>query len=931
MDFARSIRQPAPTAAPRRSRAHFGTARAARFVFVFVLVSLLSWAGAALSYDGIWSQVPSGGTPPPARRDVGAVYDSNRDRLLALGSDGFLYAMPFGQVWAKLTSVPLYASTGYERAVYDEVNDVMIVVNSNLEVWSQNLSSPGAWVRLDSGGQRPPLRTFFAVAYDSKRHRLYLFGGGPYTGLFNDLWWFPTTGNAGTWTQTVPGGTAPPGLWGPLMIYDSLRDRLVLGFGSSDGAYTTTNDLWAVGLAGAPSWASLPETGTPPTPMMVGQAIYDPADDALLLFGGYNAPATQAVEYQFAGDAGWHALAPLGGAPNARFSGNMFYRPAPPQMLLFGGFTGNTSLSDVWTLTRAGVPHVPVIATVTPVGGRVGQHVTIEGTDLDGVNVVTFGGVPAPLHSVSWGTLVTEVPVGAATGPLVVGGPSGSATWTSPFFVGETPVVTSVEPDSGRTGDVITLRGHHFTGATLVQFGGTGAAAVSVISDSVLFATVDTAASSGLVLVVTPAATGASDVSFSYFEDNPIPLLRHVQDVRGDQGGKVQLSWEASDFDRAGLRRITGYRVWRRGQPPHLGLAGASLPSGWRARPARAAGPAVAPVEYWESLATLPAAALSGYAYTAATTRDSVAGDPAWTAYFVEALTAEATLSYASVVDSGYSVDNLAPPTPSPFAVVYAPGGNTLHWRGRTLADLRGYEIHRGASATFVPSAVTKIALVADTTWQDLAGPHFYKLAAVDVHGNRSYFASASPQSPVATLAAFVKAERAPGRVELSWYAGGNPGLEAIVYRRTLTTGWERVGVAAADGEGWLRFTDAEATDTERYGYRLGVAEPEGEELALGEAWIDALQLRFALLGIAPNPSRDGRVSVSFSLPASERVRVQLFDVAGREVASVERAGSSASVSRVEFGAGGRLATGVYLLRATSGGVSLARRVVVLN
>jgi hypothetical protein len=313
------------------------------------------------------------------------------------------------------------------------------------------------------------------------------------------------------------------------------------------------------------------------------------------------------------------------------------------------------------------------------------------------------------------------------------------------------------------------------------------------------------------------------------------------------------------------------------------------------------------------------------------TPADSTEGDPAWTAFFVQALTADAYTFYNSVVDSGYSVDNLAPPTPAPFAVTYTPGGNTLHWRGRALADLRGYQVHRGASSTFAPSAATLVVTTGDTTYADIPGGHYYKLAAIDVHGNLSRFVSASPNQPVATLASFVNASRERERIALTWYSGGNPGLEANVYRRTADSDWQLLRAILADGDGYLRFEDGEVADEVRYGYRLGIVEPDASETLLGETWVDPVRMQFAIIGAGANPSRDGRVSLSFALPAASSARVQLFDIAGREVESRPLAGAAGSTQRVEFGSGARLRAGVYLVRATSGATTLTRRVVVLD
>jgi hypothetical protein len=206
------------------------------------------------------------------------------------------------------------------------------------------------------------------------------------------------------------------------------------------------------------------------------------------------------------------------------------------------------------------------------------------------------------------------------------------------------------------------------------------------------------------------------------------------------------------------------------------------------------------PDVFWESIAQLPAAFLPGYAYAAATLRDSTEDGNPYTAYFVQAVTADAFEFYNSSPDSGYSVDDLAPPAPAPLTVVYGPANNTLHWRGRELPDLHGYRLHRGQDAFFVPSAANLVATTSETTYVDIPGSHYYKLTAVDIHGNRSRFVAVSPDRPVATLASFYQAFRAAGLARIVWYSGGNSGLMASVYRRSEATDWVSLGTVYAMG-----------------------------------------------------------------------------------------------------------------------------------
>ena len=84
-----------------------------------------------------------------------------------------------------------------------------------------------------------------------------------------------------------------------------------------------------------------------------------------------------------------------------------------------------------------------------------------------------------------------------------------------------------------------------------------------------------------------------------------------------------------------------------------------------------------------------------------------------------------------------------------------------------------------------------------------------------------------------------------------------------------------------------------------------------------------------ALSGAQPNPSRDGRLRVRMSLPASAAGRLEAFDPAGRRVAARDLGALAAGQHLVDLGDGTRFAPGLYLLRLTHGGETRTARTVV--
>ncbi len=202
----------------------------------------------------------------------------------------------------------------------------------------------------------------------------------------------------------------------------------------------------------------------------------------------------------------------------------------------------------------------------------------------------------------------------------------------------------------------------------------------------------------------------------------PEPAITDVRDVPGDQGGAVRVEWLASEWDTLTIAM----------QP-------AASPPAYDVQEWLDGG--------WSLLATIPVIGAESYACEVPTRADSVSGDTHWNTYRVTAHPFDPTIEYPSPSASGYSVDNLAPAMPAPFAATFAYGTARLHWGANYESDLAAYRLHRGATPDFVPGPENLLAQIPDTGYVDVVGERlYYRLGAVDVHGNAGPFAFAEPQ-----------------------------------------------------------------------------------------------------------------------------------------------------------------------------------------
>lgn len=233
------------------------------------------------------------------------------------------------------------------------------------------------------------------------------------------------------------------------------------------------------------------------------------------------------------------------------------------------------------------------------------------------------------------------------------------------------------------------------------------------------------------------------------------PVIARVQDIPNDQGGRVKLSWYASVADASPDYGIGSYWIWR-SVPPNY--AAKALAGGARLIDAdKATTPVVGEtltstleggqIIFWEYVGSQYAAGDAGYSFVVPTTSDSLATSNPRTKVRVQARATSGGAFWNSLPDSGYSVDNLAPTQPAAFTGQYLASSTVLHWSRSAAPDLSGYQLFRGAAADFVPGPSTFVVAKADTGYVDtVSGSHFYKLCAVDLHGNLSSFAVLAPQ-----------------------------------------------------------------------------------------------------------------------------------------------------------------------------------------
>lgn len=283
--------------------------------------------GNQLNHDGCGSCQPE----PPAWQLV--------DRSSA-GS-----ALPERRQWSPLA---YDAARGRIVMFAGEVNSPLL----STETWEWNGT---AWALKVPRTGSPPARRGHSLTYDSKRHRVIMFGGyGADNAFFDDTWEW----NGTVWTNISPATGNPPSRDRATLAYDAARDRVVL-FGGLGGDGSVRSDTWEWN---GTAWKNVTPAGvTNPPGRVSAAAAYDPVRGRVVLFGGITGPTFLADTWEWNGTA-WSDVTPTSSNPDGRADHALVFDAASGRVVMHGGYNGAALAETLewngtsWTAVSSGPP-----------------------------------------------------------------------------------------------------------------------------------------------------------------------------------------------------------------------------------------------------------------------------------------------------------------------------------------------------------------------------------------------------------------------------------------------------------------------------------------------------------------------------------------------------------------------------------------------
>jgi hypothetical protein len=246
------------------------------------------------------------------------------------------------------------------------------------ELWTFD---PGAerWEEVVVDGEQPPARVNSAIAWDSARDVLWVWGGSIVVGgefqAAADLWRYDPDTNR--WAEIQVESEGPGERLYHSLVYDERRDQLVV-YGGTDESFDPPADLWGLDLASR-TWRHLDaDAARRPDPRYWAGTVLDPDSDRLVMVGGHdNTCLGNRNDWWFfdlerevwlpegAGDTlnssanGFCDFPPDFAtpdldAPERRHGHSMVWSASEAHALVFAGKTDCGATDDVWSLDENG-------------------------------------------------------------------------------------------------------------------------------------------------------------------------------------------------------------------------------------------------------------------------------------------------------------------------------------------------------------------------------------------------------------------------------------------------------------------------------------------------------------------------------------------------------------------------------------------------
>ncbi len=290
-----------------------------------------------------------------------------------------------------------------------------------------------------------------------------------------------------------------------------------------------------------------------------------------------------------------------------------------------------------------------------------------------------------------------------------------------------------------------------------------------------------------------------------------------------------------------------------------------------------------------------------------------------------------------SVVLTNGSVDVLAIPS-NLRAVTIDFDRISMSWND-SANNVTGFVLQRTLDTT--TSWSNEASLRANfSTWSDTGlndgTEYYYRLCAVDSPWISGYSNVASAITPLRPPTNLTASQIVGEKIKLQWQDNSGSELKYYIERKTGAAG--TYGVIDSVGTNVTTITDSSVVAGSVYYYRVRGANSLVTSAYSNEVNLTVTGIRMDRAGVPdefdvsqnyPNPFNPS-TNIAFQVPSASHVTIRVYDMIGREVATLANADYPAGYYNVTFDANG-LSSGVYLFRVTAGGYVRLKKMVLMK